>query len=597
MPEDESFRVSLERLRLRGPDAEGSWRGERCWLGHRRLSIIDLSEASSQPFHSAEGRYHLVYNGEIYNYREIREELRSLGCEFRSSGDTEVLLHALIHWGKNALNKLNGFFAFAFYDSRDHSLLLARDRFGIKPLLYSFRQGKLCFGSELRSLIPFLDEPGLCRKALPFYFQLGYIPAPMSILEGVRKLEPGMLLEYCDGILREEAYYIAKPGESGKNLRELLEDSVKLRLISDRPVGVFLSGGMDSSIISAIAARLHGGIHSFSLGFPEMGYLDESRDALGVAKHIGSTHHALSASLVDLESSLSGFLDSLDEPFADSSALAVWMLCREVSREVKVALSGDGADELFGGYRKHRAYVLLQNPLLKGALGLLPFSGGHREGRFGDALRKISRLRSMSRFSREDLLWQLAIFADEEAVLRATEADRERYFEERLRWAGSKGSPGMKRRILDFDRKLVLPNDMLVKADRSSMAHGLEVRVPFLDHRVVERSLALGEDELFSGKLGKLALREYFSDLLPEQVFRKAKHGFEIPLSTLLSAPVILERRRELESDTGSFFAAHRLNIQKIPDIAKNEAERSFLSWSALVLMHWSRHWLLRGNR
>jgi asparagine synthase (glutamine-hydrolysing) len=597
LPGEDSFRLSLERLSRRGPDAEGTWRDNRCWLGHRRLRIIDLSEASAQPFHSADGRYHLVFNGEIYNYKEIREELRSFGSEFRSSGDTEVLLQALIYWGKKALNKLNGFFAFAFYDGRENTLLLARDRFGIKPLHYSFKQGKFCFGSELRSLLPFLDEPELNLDALPFYFQLGYIPAPLSILNGVRKLQPGMLLEYRDGKLYEESYYIALANYKSEDLRTLLEDSVKLQLISDRPIGVFLSGGMDSSIISAIAARLHGGLQSFSLGFPAIGYLDESRDAQRVANHIGSTHHSLSVSTVEMANVLPEFLDSLDEPFGDSSALAYWILCREVSQDVKVALSGDGADELFGGYRKHRAWLLLQNPLLKFALGLVPTAGGNREGLFGDVLRKLSRLRLMSRFPSKELLWQLATFADEDAVLTAIGTNRERYLEERAVWVGSMGSSGTKREILDFDRKLVLPNDMLVKADICSMAHGLEVRIPFLDHRVVERSLALSNTELFSGRRGKLALRHHFSDLLPEQVFRKAKRGFEIPLGSLMNSSISLEHVREVMADTTTFFHAQPWNIQKIPEIARNGTERAFLNWSVLVLMHWTRRWLLNGSR
>ena len=347
------FMINLVRatdaISSRGPDFQGVYNDEVVGMGHRRLSVIDPSPAGNQPMKDETERYILVYNGEIYNYKSLRSRLQKSGVQFHSESDTEVLLHLLIHEGIGCLNKVNGFFAFAFYDRQEECLLLVRDRYGIKPLFYYYDEDKFLFSSEMKSIFMYGIDKKPDIESLKLYLQLNYIPAPYSMLHNVKKLEPGHFLRIKGNNVEKKSYYDLKkikipviPGDyEGQKQRfeELLEQSVTDRLVSDVPLGTFLSGGIDSSVISALAARHTDKLHTFSIGFRDEPFFDETKYARQVAAHIGSEHTVFRLSDEDLYAHVFDILDYLDEAFADSSAIAVSILSRETRKHVTVALS------------------------------------------------------------------------------------------------------------------------------------------------------------------------------------------------------------------------------------------------------------------
>ncbi|GIV33706.1 MAG: hypothetical protein KatS3mg031_1241 [Chitinophagales bacterium] len=374
--------AATDALSKRGPDSRGSVLFRQVGLGHTRLSIIDISEAGSQPMTDASGRYVIVFNGEIYNYLSLREQLSSQGVLFHSRTDTEVLLNLYILYREKCLELINGFFAFAVYDTLEGSLFIARDRLGIKPLLFYQDDQKIIFSSEMKALLAFPIRKELDITSLYFYLQLNYIPAPSSVFKHVKKLEPGTYMTIsANGHMAIRRYYrIAydpaaikrnRPHDyeaSKKTLRDLLTDSVQLRLVADVPLGAFLSGGIDSSIIAGLAARMTDKLNTFSIGFKDEPYFDETRYANLMAEKLKTQHTVFSLTTDDLYAHLTEMLDYVDEPFADSSALAVYILSKHTRRQVTVALSGDGADELFAGYNKHLADYRARQRAIRNAL-------------------------------------------------------------------------------------------------------------------------------------------------------------------------------------------------------------------------------------
>jgi asparagine synthase (glutamine-hydrolysing) len=480
---------------------------------------------------------------------ELRRTLEEKGESFHSTSDTEVLLKLLIREGKDCLSKLNGFFAFAFYDIQEGSILLARDRFGIKPLYYSIDQDRLLFASEMKSLMHYGLEKELDTEAMLTYFQLNYIPAPLTIFRSVKKLKPGEYLKMNAQTYDIQPWYQlprASPLTSSyedqqKALFTLMEDSVKARLVSDVPLGSFLSGGTDSSIIAALAARHNPGIHTFSIGYRDEKFFDETAYAREVSEKIGTQHHVFSLSNRDLFDHLYQVLDYTDEPFADSSALAVYILSKETKKHATVALSGDGADELFGGYNKHMAFqqiidggprasvVKALGPLWK----ILPKS---RHSTLTNKFRQLDRFSRGMRLSSSERYWAWAGYAGEHEVRRLlNEEYREKlrmteYFKLKDSWLGNIPMKEALNDLLRTDVGLVLPDDMLTKVDRMSMAHGLEVRVPFLDHRVVEFAFQLGTEAKINRGIRKRILQDTFRELLPASLYNRPKKGFEVPL-------------------------------------------------------------------
>ena len=545
-----SLSACLERmcgaLGHRGPDGMGTYVADGVALGHTRLAIIDLSESGRQPMTNEDGSLYLVVNGEIYNYVDLRADLQARGHSFKSHSDSEVILHLYEEYGDDCVQQLEGMFALALWDAPRRRLLLARDRFGIKPL-YVAQQGEaLYFASELVAIrrggsVAAEIDP----QAVYAYMALSYVPAPLSAFRGVQKLLPAERAVWANGQLRRQIYWSPRPvhgpsrrADAVEALAQRLEASVRAHLVSDVPVAAFLSGGMDSSTVVALAQR-HAKMETLCVAFPDPG-LNEAPIARRVASHLGTKHHEVQLDL-DPVQLLSQAVAFMDEPFADSSALPTFAVCR-VAREVaKVVLSGDGGDEVFGGYTGRYRVAALQ--------ATLPWPG-----RLARVLRRVPPWRSGRRSALPTML-ELASLTDVERFVAerqiSTARERSALFgtaqqgeaEQRLREIPSLAIRHAAEwhpvhRALWVDIATSLPDDMLTKVDRMSMAHGLEVRVPFLDHHVVEFALALPPAWLVSALPveGKRLLRHVAAPLLPPRILDRPKQGFVVPLNRWLQS-------------------------------------------------------------
>jgi len=542
---------TIDQLAHRGPDAQGSFFDDRAGLGHRRLAVIDISEKANQPMFDAYKRYVIIYNGEIYNYKELKTLLENkYDVRFKTHSDTEVLLYLYMHLKEKCLEKLNGFFAFAVYDTFEQELFLARDRFGIKPLYYYQDEDKFLFASEMRSIIGFGIEKSINYNSLLLYLQLNYIPAPYTILNGVHKLMPGHCIRIKGSHFEVKNYYplpdpaigipFSKP-DAKEEIARLLEHAVRQRLISDVPLGVFLSGGIDSSLITAIASRYKTDLNTFSIGYSSEAYFDETKYAKKVAQHFGTHHHAFRLSRNDLYDHVNEILEHIDEPFADSSAIPVYILSKYTRKHVTVALSGDGADEIFSGYNKHLAFLRsrrksFKNQVIRNVAPFLKLLPQSRNNPLFNAFRQLDRYGRGLRKTGPDRYWLWASLMDFQGAKNWIQRDNfERIQDEDLHHFKRDMTSGISDRfrinqILNADMRLVLPNDMLYKVDLMSMAYGLEVRVPFLDHRLVETALALPETFKISRQHQKIVLREILADYIPGKLAQRPKHGFEVPL-------------------------------------------------------------------
>lgn len=602
--------AALEHIRHRGPDYQETFCGKTIALAHARLSIIDLSTAAHQPFWSDDRRYVMVYNGEIYNFREIRESLSRKGLVFHTEGDTEVLLKLWILEGVQGLSRLNGFFAFAIFDTKTEELVLARDRFGIKPLFYYQDERQMLFSSELSGLMAFDFDKQTDPVSLYAYLQLNYLPGDYSIIQGVRKLRPGSCLRVRNRETRIQQWYqpelLTRKTETGdrytvnRTLKTLLEESIRYRLIADVPLGGFLSGGLDSSLICAMASREVSDFRTFSIGFHDDPWHDESRHAQAVARHLGTRHTEIRLHSDAIPESISAILDHLTEPFADSSALAVYMLSREVRREVSVALSGDGADELFGGYNKHSAEWYCRNAhslkLLRPLLRPAAWMPSSRRNGFSNSMRQLSRLSKGLQLTAEDRYWLWCSISTEAEALQlmhpAVHPDWQEYRSRRsdaCRFAATDGKD--MNPVLLNDLMLVLPGDMLQKVDLMSMAHALEVRVPFLDHRVVEYVASLPAGMKIKGRQRKIMLKELARDYLPQDIIQRKKHGFEVPLERWLRGPLSYLIEGELFErnfiENQSLFDFQRIQELKSALHSGKAGDSAARMWALVVFQYW----------
>lgn len=543
-------------LRHRGPDAAGTWNDRRVALGHRRLAILDLSDAGAQPMVSPSGRYVVVYNGEIYNHRELGRRLEQNGWKPRGHSDTEVLLAAIDAWGLDGFVKqADGMFALVLYDQQEQQLSLARDRFGEKPLVYGEQDQTLYFSSEVRS---FTQLPGfdttLDGFATADFFRYSYIVGDRTILRGVRRVPPATIIDFDLTGRRAPVcrrYWtpgttppIAPEGDVAAAVVESLSTSVRSRLVSDRPIGAFLSGGIDSSLVCALAAEHATGTFStFTMGWESAEY-DESRQAAVVATALGSDHHDVRLGRGDVAAAVEWLGSVMDEPFADSSQLAVLLVARFARERVVVALSGDGGDELFGGYNRHRwlmttrglrgrVPVSLRRPMAalahRGAPAVewlvRPIPVSRRPRLIADKVRKLATV--VAEPSLEQAYQSILAFDQgigearplPPLVSAAMAADDERT----LLWAI---------RMADLDGQL--PDDMLTKIDRATMSVSLESRAPFLQPELVDLALSLGPAELLGPAGGKQVLRRVLGQVLPTVDFNQPKAGFGVPLASLL---------------------------------------------------------------
>jgi asparagine synthase (glutamine-hydrolysing) len=540
-------------LKKRGPDFQDIYTDDWVGLGHRRLSIIDTTESGNQPMWDATRRYCIVFNGEIFNYRELRRELETAGTKFHSQCDTEVLLQLYVREKEKCLNRLNGFFAFCIYDKQEQTFFVARDRYGIKPLLYVFDEDKFIFASEMKAVLQYGIDKTIDYTSLHTYLQLNYTPAPHTIFSAVKKLMPGHYLRVrrgqCDSYCYYDIPYEREQAEANTlsydqaktQLKSLLEAAVQRRLVSDVPLGAFLSGGIDSSVIAALAAKHKPDLHTFSIGFRDEPFFDETAYAKLVASHLKTEHTVFSLTNDDLFAHVHSILDYIDEPFADSSAINIYILSRETRKHATVALSGDGADELLAGYNKHAALYRMQHAGWKenavSALAplwrALPQS---RNSKLTNKVRQLARFSESMSLSARERYWKLAGYASEDqatALLSTTAREQfvqQEYLSRQEILLQTIPTHENMNDILLTDMQLVLSNDMLTKVDLMSMAQGLEVRVPFLDVNVVNFLFSLPASFKIDGSRRKKILQDAFRDVLPEALYNRPKKGFEVPL-------------------------------------------------------------------
>jgi asparagine synthase (glutamine-hydrolysing) len=567
----------------RGPDDSGSAvdREHGVWLGHRRLVVVD-PESGDQPMWSEDGRVAVIFNGEIYDAAELRKELENCGRVFRSHhSDTEVLIHGYLEWGTDFIERLNGMWAFALWDRAARRLLLSRDRFGQKPLYWAKRPGLFAFASELEALACHGGiERSVSRAALRKYFAYGFVPAPTSMLEGVEKLPAGCLLELTlpDATphvrrwwtFRLEPERPKQPlGQVAEALRELLDRAVARRLVADVPVGLFLSGGIDSSALAYFAsAHLgRGALHTYSVSFDEASF-DESAFASRAARHVDSTHLCTPFSMESAREVIPEIVDRLDEPMGDVSLLPTYLLCGAARREVTVALGGDGGDELFAGYDPFHALALADlyrrivprpvHEAIRLLVSRLPTS--HHNISFDFKLKRTLRGLSYPRHLWSPI-WMSALEPHEIAELLDEPVDPEEVFSEAIAAWDSCPEGHLVDRTLQFYTRLYLQDDILAKVDRASMLHSLEVRSPFLDIELVDFVRRLPHDFKLRDGVTKFVLRRALLDALPREILGRPKKGFGVPMGRWLKAGAPpFDAFAPLGAGTSERFLAQRLD-------------------------------------
>jgi asparagine synthase (glutamine-hydrolysing) len=620
-------RAMAEAIAHRGPDGDGVWVDPAAGiaLGHRRLAIIDLSDAASQPMVSGNGRWLATYNGEIYNHADVRRELEAEGRRFHTQSDTEVMLEAIDAWGvERALGRFIGMFAMALWDRRERRLTLIRDRMGVKPLYYGRHNGVLFFGSQPKSfrLHP-AWRPEIDRDAIAACLAFNYIPAPLSVWRGIRKLRPGHFVTLDENGEGEEQCYwnpreVARGGAAHRlgadavaaeeELHALLSDAVKWRLVADVPVGAFLSGGIDSSTVVALMQRhMNRPAKTFTIGFREGGY-DEAPAARAVARHLGTDHTELYLGHGDALEVIPTLADFYDEPFADASEIPTMLVSRLARQSVTVSLSGDGGDEAFAGYPRYplvariggmlgrvprslraglaRAITALSPAGWDRAFDLLP--EGRRPRLAGDRVHKFAGVLDFADF--DDLHrriishWQVPPTA--------------------ARYDGMPGFPELDRaydasvtdpidRMQLADMLTYLPDDILVKLDRASMSVGLEGREPLLDHRVLEFASRLPQRLRINGGSGKWLLRRVLDRYVPRHLVERPKMGFGVPIDAWLRGPL-----REWAEDLLSERSLREAGLldpgpvrQRLAEHQSGRRNRQYSLWGALMVQAWHRRW------
>lgn len=621
----------------RGPDDSGIWidRDNGICFGHRRLSIIDRSASGHQPMESLSGRYIIVFNGEIYNFVEIKNKLEAeTNYSWRGHSDTEVILEAVNRWGVNeALGHFNGMFAFALFDRLKRQLYLVRDRLGKKPLYYGQSGGVFLFASELKSIREHENfKPEIDRDALALYLRYNYVPAPYSIYRNIYKLTPGnmLVLDLGErGILNQRmvTYWSAKEtGQAGADkpfsgtfdealtrLEGLLADAVRLRLVSDVSVGAFLSGGVDSSLIVALMqAQNSARVKTFTIGLEEQGF-NEAGFARQIAEYLHTEHTEFYVTAKETREVIPQLPDLYDEPFADSSQIPTFLVSRLTRQYVTVSLSGDGGDELFGGYNRYFIAPAIWNnvkwlpfTLRKGLAGIVQsitpaqwnifsriFSPALRrygtQGTFADKFNKIAQVMNMP--DSDAVYRRLVSVYDnpEEIILEGREPST--IVTDRSLWPKS---PNFVRRMMYLDLVSYLPDDILVKVDRASMGVGLEARAPFLDHRVVKFSCCLPNKMLYNDSKGKLLLRKLLNKYVPAKLIERPKMGFGIPIDAWLRGPLKewagdLLNENKLQQD--GFFRP-KLIAKQFSEHISGKRNWQYCLWGILMFQAWKERWL-----
>jgi asparagine synthase (glutamine-hydrolysing) len=595
--------AGLKALRHRGPDQQGSFESSSVSLGATRLRIVDLA-GGDQPLHSADGDATIVFNGEIFNHRALRRELEMQGVRFRTHCDTEVVLQAWLRWGVDCFARLRGMFAVALWSEREQRLVLARDRMGVKPLYYAARDGELSFGSEMKCLFANPKIPrAIDLTGLNCYLRLNYVPGPFTLVEGIAKLMPGCMIDWRKGELAIRSY-LPEPAqlpapatldEACEELDGLMKKAVGEQIDCDVPFGLWLSGGLDSSSVLHYAAEASSRpLKTFSVTFHGKSF-DESRYIRDVAAQYGTEHTEFDmAPDAELADTIAGLSYYSDEPSADAGAVPMWYLSKMTRQHVTAVLSGEGADELFGGYltykadRYHRALAHVPRLFKRAALGCAQWLPASDE-KIGFEY-KVKRFLEGSMMSPEDahVFWNGTF----------TEAEKRRFFcyadERPLRSILNHMRPGNAlERYLDFDQRYSMPDGILYKVDRMSMAHAVEVRPPFLDDRIVDFAARLPQRFKMTGQETKLVLRKLMSARLPQSVLRRPKVGFDIPIHEWFRGPL-----RPLLEETLCESAVNATGLFEWPAIARMQREHQnrqanwgYHLWGLMTLLLWMKRW------
>ncbi len=624
----ESLPEAISSLIHRGPDNMGLFFDEEAGvgLGHRRLSVIDLSKAGRQPMSNDDGMVQIVYNGEMYNFKEVRKTLEGCSHSFSTETDTEVILKAYLEWGINCLNRFVGMFAFALWDKRSRLLFLARDRLGIKPLYYHFDRGRFLFASELKAMMAFkVFQRNIDPDSIPLFLHYQYIPAPRTIFKNTYKLLPGYCLVYDGQDLETYAYWNLPHREEKRSFKSKEEDvideldylltmAVSDRLVSDVPLGALLSGGIDSSMVVALMQKVNPApVRTFSIGFREPEY-NEAPWASKVANHLGTDHTEFYVTPKEAMDVIPRLPEIYDEPFADSSAIPTYLVSSLARSQVTVALSGDGGDEQFSGYVRYWTTQAMATSfqrlpsLIRSALGMLfkkipplwvekcylPWREflpqRFRVANFPDKWQKLITLMGKTEVQE---LYRMTICLWSEAELYRVLGEslpKSQYEEVFLQ---TEGWPLLSR-LMRVDQKTYLPDAMLTKVDRSSMAASLEVRVPLLDHRVVEYTTKLPDSLKYRNGEGKYIFRRLLSRYVPSNMFERPKMGFGVPIDKWF--------RNELKDLLLDYLSPERLKKEgvfdqylveeKIKEHLSGEVNHQYRLWSLLMWEMWRERWL-----
>jgi asparagine synthase (glutamine-hydrolysing) len=575
----------------------------RVGLVHRRLSIIDLA-TGHQPLGNADGSVQVIFNGEIYNFQSLREELIALGHIFKTASDTETIVHAYVQWGEECVRHFRGMFAFAIWDARHDRLFIARDPFGKKPLFLCEHAGGLLFASEIKAL---LAVPGVAveadEAAIWDYFAYRYVPGPATLFQGIRKLAPGSTLTWENGVLREQVYFTPAdsrprvaaplPADPVATFLDKLDESVRIRMISDVPFGAFLSGGIDSSAVVALMSRhTELPVKTFSVGFKEGGF-SELAYAADIARQFSTEHHELEVSVDQVIALLPDLVRFRDAPVAEPSDIPIYLLAKESRKTVKMVLTGEGSDEILGGYPKHvyERYAgnyqmlpgLLRRGLIEPAIGALPY-------RFRRAKTAIVNL-GLEAFDERMPRW-FGMMSDQERARLVAMPAPARQRDPSL-GCGSAGNSAL-RRILCFDQLSWLPDNLLERGDRMTMAASLEARMPFMDHELAAYVSSLPDEYRVRGRTTKWILREAMKQLLPQAILERPKVGFRVPVNEWFRGPMkdyLYEHLTGTDSRTRHYYHAQALQ-QVLSEHVAGRQNHEKLLWSLLTLEIWHRQYL-----
>ena len=604
---------AIDCINHRGPDGQGIFSDNIVALGHKRLSIIDISTAANQPMYNSDKRYCIIFNGEIFNFKELKTKYFP-HHQFRTTSDTEVFLELFIKIGVACFQELRGFFAAAIYDKKENELFLVRDRFGKKPMHIYRDENVLLFASELKSLLAFGIPRQINWQVLPYYFQLNYVPQPLSIIESVQKLLPAHYLKISKHGVEEKVYYELKIRqhdygkltyeEAQTKLFSLMDEATRLRLIADVPLGAFLSGGIDSSVVVALASRHQQQLKTFSIGYKDNSFFDETAYANLVAKKYNTQHTVFSLDNNDFLEHVDDVFNFIDEPFADSSAIPTFILSKHTRRHVTVALSGDGGDEVFAGYNKYRAEWNMMQPslvknIVKGLRPLWRVLPKNRNTKLTNRVRQLHRFAEGASLSAEDRYWHWASMmpATNLHQLFTRTIDQNLNGKKKLNeWFNWNITGNDLNEVLLADMNLVLAGDMLVKVDMMSMANSLEIRSPFLDQEVVEFSFGLPSRYKIDARMKKKIVRDTFKKILPTELYNRPKQGFDIPLLSWFRKELWSTINNDLLSDKfiteQQIFDLHTIQSFKQKLHSSDSGDVHETIWALLVFQYWWKKYI-----